>query len=407
MQALPAGFQRFRNLAKVGDDLLHGFDLVDDGAGRFAEDLFVRLVAEFVSEAALQAFALQADGGERVFDFVGKAFCDFFPGGVSLRVQEFGDVVNDDDVAVTSAFASVGQAAAVAHEDLARAVAVQGDFLLPVFLVGSDDGQERLHEFLVAVFAGLSRFGQRGFVQVDEAEVKYFAGVSVPALQAAATVEGEYATGDVVHDGFQPHFLFDKQALHTVVGLAGVFEALAHVVELAAKVAEFVLWQVGDARVIVTAGDVFGGTAQGAQWVAEAFAEMRRQPDDDEGGEQDGGGEDEDDVGADAWLQGVVALVLAVLLAYIFSLGVEGLGHAVHRLQVEGIFGFSDDGENGDGVLAVVFAVFEVLLFVGGVEHGGGAWCFDDEFARVDTAESDNGALQVEDGEFERASLPP
>ena len=53
--------------------------------------------------------------------FVGEAFGDFFPGGVALGVQEFGDVVDDDDVAVASAFAAVGQAAAVAHEDFARA----------------------------------------------------------------------------------------------------------------------------------------------------------------------------------------------------------------------------------------------------------------------------------------------
>ena len=84
---------------------------------------------------------MQADGGERVFDFVGEAFGDFFPGGVALCVQEFGDVVNDDDVAVAPAFVGVRQAAAVAHEDFARAVAVQGDFLLPVFLVGGDVGQ--------------------------------------------------------------------------------------------------------------------------------------------------------------------------------------------------------------------------------------------------------------------------
>ena len=52
-----------------------------------------------------------------------------------------------------------------------------------------------------------------------------------------------------------------------------------------------------------------------------------------------------------------------------------------------------DDGEDGDGVFAVVFAVFEVFLFVGGVEHGGGAGGFDDEFAGIDAAVGDDGAL--------------
>ena len=76
-------------------------------------------------------------------------------------------------------------------------------------------------------------------------------------------------------------------------------------------------------------------------------------------------------------------------------------------MQVEGVFGFPDDGEDGDGVFAVVVAVFEVFLFVGGIQHRGGARCFNDEFAGVGAAEGDDGALQVEDGEFERAGLPP
>ena len=348
---------------------------------------------------------MQADGGERVFDFVGEAFGDFFPGGVALRVQEFGDVVDDDDVAVASAFVGVGQAAAVAHEDFARAVAVQGDFLLPVFLVGGDVGQERLHQFFVAVFAGFVGFGQAGFVQARQRQVEDFARVLVPALEAAAAIEGEDAAGDVVHDGFQSRFLFDEQALHAVVGLARFFEVLAHVVELAAKDAEFVVRQFGDARVVVAFGDVGGGAAQGAQRVAQAFAEVGGKPDDDERGEEDGGGEDEDDVGADARLQRVVVLVLAVLFAHVFGLAVERLRHGVDGLQVEGVFGFVDDGEDGDGVFAVVFAVFKVLLFVGGVEHGGGARRFDDEFAGIDAAVGDDGALQVKDGEFECAGL--
>ena len=97
--------------------------------------------------------------------------------------------------------------------------------------------------------------------------------------------------------------------------------------------------------------------------------------------------------------------MLAVLFAHVFGLAVEGFGHAVHRLQVEGVFRFPDDGEDGDGVFAVVFAVFKVLLFVGGVEHGGGARCFNDEFAGVNAAVGDDGALQVEYGEFECAGL--
>ena len=40
-------------MAKVGDDLLHGFDLVDDGAGRFGKDLLVVFVGEFVGKAFL------------------------------------------------------------------------------------------------------------------------------------------------------------------------------------------------------------------------------------------------------------------------------------------------------------------------------------------------------------------
>ena len=58
LEILSSGFQRFRDLAEVGDDLLHGFDLVDDGAGRFGEDLLVVFVGEFVGEAFLQALAL-------------------------------------------------------------------------------------------------------------------------------------------------------------------------------------------------------------------------------------------------------------------------------------------------------------------------------------------------------------
>ena len=53
LEVLPPGFQRFGDLAEVGDDLLHGFDLVDDGAGRFGKDLLVFFVGKFVGEAVL------------------------------------------------------------------------------------------------------------------------------------------------------------------------------------------------------------------------------------------------------------------------------------------------------------------------------------------------------------------
>ena len=53
LEILSSGFQGFRDLAKVGDDLLHGFDLVDDGAGRFGKDLLVVFVGEFVGKAFL------------------------------------------------------------------------------------------------------------------------------------------------------------------------------------------------------------------------------------------------------------------------------------------------------------------------------------------------------------------
>ena len=36
-------------------------------------------------------------------------------------------------------------------------------------------------------------------------------------------VQGEDAAGDVVHDGFEPRFLFDEEALYAVVGFPRFF----------------------------------------------------------------------------------------------------------------------------------------------------------------------------------------
>ena len=79
----------------------------------------------------MQAFALQADGGQRIFDFMGEAACDFFPSGIALVVLEFGHVFKDDDLSAALFAVLQRQRRTVANQGLARAKAAKGDFRTP------------------------------------------------------------------------------------------------------------------------------------------------------------------------------------------------------------------------------------------------------------------------------------
>ena len=88
--------------AGEGGELIHHAadvaDLADDGVGALVEDVLVGLDLRAVF--ALQALGRELDGRQRVLDLMRDAARDVGPGGVALRRDEIGDVVEGEDVAV-------------------------------------------------------------------------------------------------------------------------------------------------------------------------------------------------------------------------------------------------------------------------------------------------------------------
>ena len=108
--------------------------------GRALEDLRI-LGIHAAQELAPHALGRQLDGGQRILDLVREAPRHLAPGGVALRLQQRGDVVEHQHHA-RSAADIVRQRRAGAHEHAFAGLGGQLDLLAPVELIVL---QPRLH----------------------------------------------------------------------------------------------------------------------------------------------------------------------------------------------------------------------------------------------------------------------
>ena len=100
-------------LSKFVDELREGGDFTLDEAGAFVDEAGEFGIARgrgfggiALFEMAREALRGELDGSERILDFVGDAASDFLPGGGFLGVEEFGEIVEDQDIAGVGAAGS-------------------------------------------------------------------------------------------------------------------------------------------------------------------------------------------------------------------------------------------------------------------------------------------------------------
>src|SRR4029079_14774752 len=88
--------------AREGRELVHHAadigDLADDGVGALIEDLAI--LGDGVAIFAADALGRELDRGKRILDLMGDAPRDIGPGARALGADEFGDVVEGDDIAL-------------------------------------------------------------------------------------------------------------------------------------------------------------------------------------------------------------------------------------------------------------------------------------------------------------------
>ena len=112
------------------DHVPHRLDLLHDRMGRAFQHLAI-LRRHDRQVTAPDAFGGQTDGRERVLDLVCEAARHLAPGGVALRLQQLGDVVEDDDDATGEGIVHRSRRAR-AVQDAADVFAAELDLAAPV-----------------------------------------------------------------------------------------------------------------------------------------------------------------------------------------------------------------------------------------------------------------------------------
>ena len=146
---------------------------------------------------AVEAFRGKLDRRQRILDLVGNAACDVGPGGRALRGDEFGNIIQRDDIAVMGI-----DRLFVGHTDRGRAfTATAGDGNLSLHqprtsgVRGSDDFRKLRHHFLDRLaegfgLAGLDQFFRR---TVEDADVSLGVDANDAGAGAGQHGLGEYA----------------------------------------------------------------------------------------------------------------------------------------------------------------------------------------------------------------------
>ena len=124
---LEPGGRKANELGELADKLSEGGDFALDEARAFVDEASEFGVAGSgglggiaLFEVTRQSLSGELDGSEGIFDFMRDAARDFLPGGGFLGVEEFGEIVEDDDVAGIGAARSKGADGDGGMENAAR-----------------------------------------------------------------------------------------------------------------------------------------------------------------------------------------------------------------------------------------------------------------------------------------------
>ena len=134
--------RRTRIVGKGVDHGFHGLHLLDDRASQSIEGVAV-LGFHFTEILVAQAFGGELNGCEWVLDLMGQAPRYLTPGGIALRLNQIGNIIEDDDAAGKKTTGS-RQGRAAAGEDLAPARTKKNDLLAPV--VAGRAGRTGFHD---------------------------------------------------------------------------------------------------------------------------------------------------------------------------------------------------------------------------------------------------------------------
>src|SRR5258706_1699152 len=210
-----------------------------------------RVLGKFVSllaalEEKRQALRGKLDGREGIFDFVGDAAGNFLPRRGFLRVEHFGEVVEDENVAHVGAARAEG---ADGGGEVADA-AVDDDF---DFAGDNAHAQGAAHEGL----HGAMRVGaEQGFERLDAflADIEHAEECGVGALDHAFGIEVDDAGGNIFENGFHQ--------------LAAAFEFLDGLLEVAGELVNL------RAAVAQLRGHGVEGTNEDAEFILQLFRNL-------------------------------------------------------------------------------------------------------------------------------------
>ncbi len=235
---------------------------------------------------AMDLLGGEGDGRERIFDLVGDAAGDLFPGGLLLRAEEFGGVFEDEDVAVVLVRFELASAFEQSDGggDLERAGAARTSpsrrRRSPCGGGGGGGGR-----WMSRISAGMAWSRRRPTKGIWPPGSSSSERARLARTMRRSGVEG----GDAVGDGFEHGFELGAAGFEGGVGggelevglLGGAredFEVGGHVVEAADEFAELFGGGWCDAAGVVAGRDGLHGVGEGFDGPGDLLGEMEREP---------------------------------------------------------------------------------------------------------------------------------
>jgi len=238
-------------------------------------------------DVAVNLFGGKGDGRERILDLVSDTAGDFFPRGLFLGAEEFGGVLEHEDVTVVAA---VGAGASLKQSDVGQQIHGAGVSARSGDVHFSRSGA---HSVAAAdeVVESLEGFGRENALQGRADEVGLASGIehfgkrSIGEDDATAGVECGDAVGDglehglkLVATGFEGGVGGGELEVGGLGGAAAVLEVGSHLVEAAHELTELFSSGLGDAMPVVAGGDCLHCIAKGFDGFGDLFGKMKCDP---------------------------------------------------------------------------------------------------------------------------------